>query len=86
MTTSPDEPAIPYATATGVRFTDTMLYLALSDGREIGVPLAHYPWLARATPRQRADWAIEPGGYAVFWEALDDGLEVANLLTPHRLA
>jgi hypothetical protein len=86
MTTSPDEAARAYPAATGVRFTQTMVYVALSDGREVGVPLARYPWLAQATPGQREDWAIEPGGYAVYWEALDDGLEVAHLLAPQPLA
>lgn len=86
MATSPNEAAITDATVIGVRFTDSMLYIALNDGREIGVPLARYKWLAAATPEQRALWTIEPGGYAVYWEELDDGLEVAHLLTPHLLA
>ena len=34
-----------------------MLYILLDDGREIGAPLDHYRWLARATPEQRA---VEP--------------------------
>jgi len=28
-----------------VRFTETMIYIALSDGREVGLPLS-LPWLA----------------------------------------
>jgi hypothetical protein len=71
--------AVPVA-ATGVRFTDTMLYIALSDGREMGVPLSRFPWLARALAKQRNRWSIEPHGYAVWWDDLDDGIEVGHLL------
>ena len=73
-------------TATGVRFTDSMLYIALSDGREIGVPLSRLEWLARASPQQRARWSIEPRGYAVWWDDLDDGLEVCHLLDMRAFA
>ena len=38
-------------------------------------------WLAKATPEQRANWSIEPGGYAVYWEALDNGFEVVHALS-----
>ena len=38
-------------------------------------------WLFRATPQQQAAWSIEPGGFAVYWDALDDGIEVAHLLS-----
>jgi hypothetical protein len=37
-------------------------------------------WLSSATPEQRADWPVEPGGYAIYWENLDDGIEVVHLL------
>jgi len=56
-----------------------MLYIALTDGREIGVPLSHFPWLDRATPAQRRQWHIEPHGIAVYWDKLDDGIEVEHL-------
>ena len=35
---------------------------------------------AQSTPEQRQNWSLEPGGYAIYWEDLDDGLEVAHLL------
>ena len=68
------------SSARGVRFTDRMLYIELSDGREIGVPLSRFPWLERATPVQRRKWHIEPHGFAVYWDELDDGIEVEHLL------
>jgi len=30
--------------------------------------------------RQRANWSLEPGGYAIYWPDLDDGIEVCHLL------
>ena len=66
--------------ATAVRFTESMLYIVLADGREIGVPLEQLSWLAQATPAQRAKWHIEPRGFAVYWDELDDGVEVDHLM------
>lgn len=73
-----------HVAATGVRFAGDMLYVSLSDGREIGVPVNRVrwlDWLARATPEQRSRWSIEPRGFAIYWEDLDDGIEVDHLLT-----
>lgn len=68
----------PHA-AKSVHFVNGMLYVELTDGREIGIPLARFPWLARATAAQRRKWSIEPGGFAVYWDELDDGIEVEHL-------
>jgi hypothetical protein len=70
----------PAHTATNVRFVDSMLYISLSDGREIGVPISHFRWLANATTDQRAKWHIEPRGIAIYWDELDDGIEVDHLM------
>jgi hypothetical protein len=70
--------------AVSVRFDGGRVYITLNDGRDIGLPL-DYPdlrWLREATPQQRAHWTIEPGGYAVYWPELDDGIEVEHLLRP----
>jgi len=72
-----------------VSFTDNILHVGLTDGRVISVPLDNIEWLhwlARATTEQRQEWSIEPGGYAVYWENLDDGFEIAHLLAVHPLA
>jgi hypothetical protein len=75
--------------ATGVQFEGDRLTLLLSDGREVSVPLGKMEWLqwlAKATPEQRAHWSIEPGGFAVYWEDLDDGFEIAHLLAMQPLS
>jgi hypothetical protein len=76
-------PSLGEVTATNVHLTDSMLYITLSDEREIGVPFKriHWlSWLAKATSEQRAKWSLEPGGFAVWWDELDDGLEIGHLL------
>jgi hypothetical protein len=75
--------------ATKVRFVENLLYISLSDGREISLPLDRIEWLqwlANATPEQRANWSLEPGGYAIYWEDLDDGIEVCHILAMGPLA
>jgi len=59
-----------------------------SDGREVSLPidqLEWLQWLAKATPEQRARWTIEPGGYAIYWENLDDGIELEHVLSMQPL-
>lgn len=84
MSTSVVRPPIhkrrPARVAVNVRFTSSMLYVELTDGREIGAPLSRFPWLEQATPAQRAKWHIEPHGFAVYWDELDDGIEVDHLM------
>ena len=75
--------------ATGVYFVDKVLHVLLNDGREISMPIDQVEWLkwlAEATPEQREKWSIEPGGYAIYWEELDDGIEVCHLLGMQHLA
>jgi hypothetical protein len=74
--------------ATEVRFQENTLYVSLSDGREISLPIDRIEWLrwlTKASPDQRANWSLEPGGYAIYWENLDDGIEVSHLLAVEPL-
>jgi hypothetical protein len=75
----------PEVTAVGVRVTPERVYIELSDGREIGVPLARFEFLRRASVAALNNWQIEPRGFAVFWPELNDGLEVRHLLDPQPL-
>ena len=75
--------------AEAVRFAGEWLIVELSDGRQLSVPykkIAWLRWLAEATPRQRARWSLEPGGYAIYWDDLDDGAEICHLLGMESLA
>ena len=57
------------------------LRVALDDGRVIETRLGAVPWLRwlrQATDDQRASWTLEPHGFAIYWPALDDGVEVRH--------
>ena len=69
--------------ATGVRFERDVLYVSLSYSREVAIDLkqvAWLRWLLKATPAERAAWSIEPRGFAIYWNELDDGIEVCHVL------
>ena len=74
--------------AKGLRFDGNILHIFLSDGREISLPIDQLDWLkwlSNATPEQRAKWKIEPGGFAIYWDELDDGIEIEHLLSRQPL-
>ena len=62
--------------------TSDTLTVTLSDGRAVSAPLAWFPRLLEATPRQRADWELIGGGIGLHWEAVDEDISVASLLHP----
>lgn len=80
---------VEWVALTDVQFEENILHVQLSDGRLVSLPtdkIRWLEWLASAAPEQRAGWSIEPGGYAVYWEELDDGFEVAHLLALQPLS
>jgi hypothetical protein len=48
--------------AKSLRFDENNLWVELSDGRTLGVPLAWFPRLLRATAQQREDYEMSPAG------------------------
>jgi hypothetical protein len=54
------------------------MWVELSDGRTLGVPLAWFPRLLHATPEQREQVRI--GSRGLHWDALDEDISVAGLL------
>ncbi len=66
-----------------VQFFGDVLSILLTDERTISLPIKKIDWLAwlaNATEQQRENWSLEPGGYAIFWNDLDDGIEIEHLL------
>ena len=61
-----------------VRFDDDAMWVDISDGRTIGVPLAWFPRLLSATPAQRE--AFELSRLGIHWEELDEDISVEGLL------
>ncbi len=65
-----------------VRFDDENVYVVLADGRVIGNPLAWHPWLAGATPEQRAK--VDLRAFSVDWPDLDEGLDIQGMMQEIR--
>lgn len=63
---------------------DARLVVDLMDGRTIAVPLAWYPRLANATPKQRNHWQLAGGGYGIHWPDIDEDLSTEGLLRGAR--
>jgi hypothetical protein len=66
--------------ANNVRFDDSQMRVELSDGRTLGVPLAWFPRLLRASPEQGAAFEISGGGLGLHSAALDEDISGAGLL------
>jgi hypothetical protein len=64
--------------ATKVSFDESTMWVDLTDGRTLGVPLAWFPRLLRATPDERA--RVELSRVGLHWEKLDEDISVAGLL------
>src|SRR3990172_11864545 len=71
-------------TAVDVSCTNDALEVVLTDGRRVSVPLAWFPRLLKATPKQRAEWEFLGGGMGIHWEAIDEDLSIASLLHPEK--
>jgi hypothetical protein len=61
-----------------VRFDDDSMWVELSDGRVLGVPLAWFPRLLNAPSGQRTSFEISPAG--LHWEELDEDISIQGLL------
>ncbi len=65
--------------AKSVRFDDNSMWVDLSDGRILAVPLAWFPRLLHAAPAQRLNFEISPNG--LHWDELDEDISIAGLLS-----
>jgi hypothetical protein len=66
------------AKAKRVRCDRDTLWVELADGRTLGVPLAWFPRLLRASPAQRK--AVRISNRGLHWDALDEDISIAGLL------
>jgi len=67
---------------TAVRFDEHTMWVELTDGRTLGVPLAWFPRLLRASPNQRERVKLSRVG--LHWEEIDEDISVAGLLAGNR--
>jgi hypothetical protein len=69
--------------ATSVRFDEHTMWVDLTDGRTLGVPLAWFPRLLRATAVEREQ--VELSRVGLHWEAVDEDISVAGLLAGQKI-
>ncbi|MGY2973458.1 hypothetical protein ACVWWU_003883 [Pantoea sp. PA1] len=75
-----------------VRFDESTMWVELSDGRTMGVPLVWFPKLLNASERERNDFELSKRG--IHWDVLNEDISVDGLLagrgdvthTPHHVA
>lgn len=63
-----------------ISFDEDNLWVELTDGRQMGIPLAYFPRLLNATPSQRENYIISGGGSGLHWDELDEDICVKSLL------
>ncbi|WP_237932354.1 DUF2442 domain-containing protein [Buttiauxella sp. S19-1] len=62
-----------------VRFDEYNMWVTLSDARTLGVPLAWFPKLMRATPEQRNEFELSTWG--IHWDDLNEDISVDGLIS-----
>lgn len=68
------------ARASKIWFDEDNMWLNLSDGRQLSVPLAYFPRLHKATEQERKNFEISGGGTGLHWDEIDEDISVPNLL------
>jgi hypothetical protein len=64
--------------AKSLRFDEDSMWVELSDGRVLGVPLAWFPRLLNASTAQRLKFEMSRGG--LHWDELDEDISIEGLL------
>ena len=68
---------------TAAEFNGGKIWLQLSDGRTLGVPLAYFPALENASAEQLAKFELSPDG--IHWDELDEDLSLKGFLVTRPL-
>ena len=68
--------------AKAVRFDESSMWVELSDGRAISVPLAWFPRLLNATKSQRN--AVRIGRSGLHWSEIDEDISIDGILAGRR--
>ena len=68
------------ASATKVWFDQYNMWVSLSDGRQLSVPLEYFPRLLNAKPSQRENYVLSGNGTGIHWDEIDEDISVPGLL------
>jgi len=72
------------AKATRIWFDTDDMWMALSDGRQLSIPLVYFPRLLNATPEQRKQYELSGNGTGIHWESIDEDISVPGLLLGNK--
>ena len=66
--------------ATKIWFDENDMWLLLSDGRQLSIPLSYFPRLLKASINERNNYILSGGGTGIHWDAIDEDIYVPNLI------
>ena len=72
------------ASATKVWFDEYNMWVNLSDGRILAVPLEYFPRLLNAPKEERSKYILSGNGTGIHWEELDEDISVYGLLLGNK--
>jgi Protein of unknown function (DUF2442) len=67
--------------ASKVWFDEYNIWVLLTDGRQVSVPLTYFPRLEKASEDQRSKYEISGGGVGLHWDEIDEDISVPHLLS-----
>jgi hypothetical protein len=82
MSTSAKKPKTErnYPAITALRIGTDTITASLDDGREVSIPIAWSERLSKATRAQLKDFEVDPYGYGIHWEAIDEDISIKAFL------
>ncbi len=72
------------ANATKIWFDKENMWVTLTDGRQLSIPLVYFPRLLNATPNQRNNYELSGGGTGIHWEEIDEDISVPSLILGNK--
>jgi len=66
--------------ATRVWVTGRIVFIELTDGRQIGFPAARFKLLSNASDQQLKQVELRANGTALRWEELDEDISVSGIV------
>lgn len=73
------------ASAAKVWFDQYNMWVNLSDGRQLSVPLEYFPRLLNASPTQREKYVLSGNGTGIHWEEIYEDISVPELLMGKKM-
>ncbi len=69
--------------ATRVWVSGRIVFIELTDGRQIGFPAARFKLLSKASDEQLKKVVLRANGTALRWEELDEDISVSGIVEGH---